>query len=60
MNKSQFNTCCVFLAIDELALSLKRNLCCYLSQPSVRCEPLLTPALGNKRVGNGLGRGSMF
>jgi hypothetical protein len=40
-------TSLLLLAIDDLALPLKRNLCYYLSKPSVRREPVLTPTLGN-------------
>jgi hypothetical protein len=37
----------VLLAIDDASLPLKRNLCCYLSKPKVRREPVLTPSREN-------------
>ena len=37
----------LFLAIDNESLPLKRNLCLYLSRPTVRAEPVLTPERGN-------------
>lgn len=35
------------LAIDDCSLPLKKNLCYYLSKPSVRPEPVITPSRGN-------------
>ena len=31
------------LAIDDVSLPLRRNLCYYLTKPTVRPEPVLTP-----------------
>jgi len=36
----------LFLAIDDLALPLRRNVCLYLSKPSIRREPVLVPRPG--------------
>jgi dienelactone hydrolase len=40
----------VLLAIDDTSFPLKRNLCCYLSQPKVRREPVLMPSRDNPRA----------
>ncbi len=37
----------IFLAIDDVALPLRRNLCLYLSKPKIRKEPVLTPSRDN-------------
>lgn len=37
----------LLLAIDNVSLPLKRNLCLYLTRPQVRAEPVLTPEHGN-------------
>ncbi len=37
----------IFLAIDDHALPLRKNVCLYLSKPDVRIEPVLTPEHGN-------------
>ncbi|NUQ64902.1 MAG: hypothetical protein HUU20_20760 [Pirellulales bacterium] len=37
----------VLLAIDDASLPLKRNLCFYLSKPTVRIDPVLTPNRAN-------------
>lgn len=37
----------VLLAIDDALLPLKKNLCYYLSRPSVRAEPILKPQRDN-------------
>src|ERR1700722_19501811 len=37
----------VLLAIDDYSLPLKENLCYYLSQPTVRANPVLTPSRDN-------------
>lgn len=34
-----------FLAIDDVSLPLRKNLCLYLSKPTVRLEPVLLPSL---------------
>ncbi|MBI4027738.1 MAG: hypothetical protein HY360_22320 [Verrucomicrobia bacterium] len=34
----------LLLAIDDVSLPLKKNLCLYLSKPRVRAEPVLTPS----------------
>ena len=36
------------LAIDDYSLPLKKDLCFYISKPTVRAEPVLTPDRGNK------------
>lgn len=38
----------VLLGIDDVLLPLKRNLCFYLSKPTVRREPVLTPNRENR------------
>lgn len=40
----------IFLALDEVALPLRRNLCLFLSQPKVRKEPVLTPSRDNPKA----------
>lgn len=35
----------ILLAIDDVSLPLRKNLCLYLSKPEVRREPVLTPSL---------------
>ena len=35
------------LAVDDVMLPLRRNLCLYLSKPAVRVEPVLAPERGN-------------
>src|SRR5271155_2680525 len=35
------------LAIDDYALPLRQDLCYYISTPTVRAEPVLTPSRGN-------------
>jgi hypothetical protein len=37
----------VLLAIDDVSLPLRRNLCVYLSKPTVRPEPVLVPERGD-------------
>ena len=37
----------VLLAIDDLSLPLKRDVCLFLSKPAVRPEPVLTPSRDN-------------
>jgi len=37
----------VLLAIDDVSLPLKNNLCYFLSKPEVRLEPVLTPSRDN-------------
>ncbi|HVF10056.1 MAG TPA: hypothetical protein VNA16_04595 [Abditibacteriaceae bacterium] len=38
------------LAIDDVSLPLKKNLCYYLSKPEVRPEPVLTPTAHNPQA----------
>ncbi len=33
-----------FLAIDDVSLPLRKNVCLYLSKPTVRPEPVLAPS----------------
>jgi len=40
-------TTTTLLAIDDLSMPLRRNLCLYMSKPSVRREPVLTPEHGD-------------
>jgi len=40
----------VLLAIDDVSLPLKRNVCYYLSKPTVRKEPVLTPSRDNPQA----------
>ena len=37
----------VLLAIDEVSLPLRSNLCYYMTKPTVRPEPVLTPSRDN-------------
>jgi len=37
----------MLLAIDDVSLSLKRNLCYYITKPSLHPEPVLTPSRDN-------------
>lgn len=40
----------LLLAIDDYALPLKKNLCYYLSKPTVRPEPVLVPSRDNPQA----------
>ena len=40
----------VLLAIDDVSLPLKRNVCYYLSKPEVRKEPVLAPSRDDPRA----------
>lgn len=42
------------LAIDDYALPLRSNLCCYISKPTVRAEPVLTPSHGKPHATYGV------
>jgi hypothetical protein len=43
------------LAIDDVSLPLKKNLCYYLTRPQVRLEPVLTPSCENRDAPDYLG-----
>ena len=40
----------LLLAIDDLSLPYKKNLCYYLARPQVRSEPVLTPSRDNPQA----------
>jgi alpha-beta hydrolase superfamily lysophospholipase len=42
------------LAIDDASLPLRRNLCYYLTRPTVRKDPVLTPQSGNPNAPDNL------
>ena len=44
----------VFLAVDNVSLPLKKNLGYYLSKPTVRTEPVLTPGRGDPNAPDAL------
>ena len=48
----------VLLAIDDVSLPLRRNLCSYLTKPALHPEPVLTPRgmFTSKRVPSPLSR----
>jgi hypothetical protein len=45
----------ILLAIDDVSLPLKRNLCYYITKPSLHPEPVLTPSRDNPNAVDYLG-----